>query len=50
MSEVTKQYELTVLLHQDLEMDLEKPLKKLEGIITETGGKIVKQDNQVLIS
>ncbi len=46
MSEVTKQYELTVLLHPDLEMDLEKPLKKLEGIITENGGKIVKQDNQ----
>lgn len=46
MSEVTKQYELTVLLHPDLEIDLEKPLKKLEGIITENGGKITKQENQ----
>lgn len=40
-----KVYELTVLFHPDLEIDLEKPLKKLEGIITENGGKIVSQDN-----
>ena len=40
-----KVYELTVLFHPDLEIDLEKPLKKLEGIITENGGKIVKQEN-----
>lgn len=40
-----KVYELTVLFHPDLEIDLEKPLKKLEGIITDNGGKIVKQDN-----
>lgn len=40
-----KLYELTVLLHPDLEIDLEKPLKKLEKIITDNGGKIVKQDN-----
>jgi small subunit ribosomal protein S6 len=46
MSEVTKVYELTVLLHPDLEIDLEKPLKKLEGIITDNGGKIVTQENQ----
>lgn len=46
MSEVTKLYELTVLLHPDLEIDLEKPLKKLEGIITDNGGKIAKQENQ----
>lgn len=46
MSEVAKVYELTVLLHPDLEIDLEKPLKKLEGIITENGGKITKQENQ----
>ncbi len=41
-----KVYELTVLLHPDLEIDLEKPLKKLEGIINDNGGKIVSQDNQ----
>jgi small subunit ribosomal protein S6 len=40
-----KEYELTVLVHPDLEIDLEKPLKKIEQIITENGGKIVKQDN-----
>lgn len=40
-----KLYELTVLLHPDLEIDLEKPLKKLEGIIKDNGGKITKQDN-----
>lgn len=40
-----KVYELTVLFHPDLEIDLEKPLKKLEGIITDNGGKIVKQES-----
>jgi len=40
-----KVYELTVLFHPDLEIDLEKPLKKVEGIITDNSGKIVKQDN-----
>lgn len=45
MSEVTKLYELTVLLHPDLEIDLEKPLKKLEGIIKDNGGTVTLQDN-----
>lgn len=40
-----KLYELTVLLHPDLEIDLEKPLTKVEKIITDNGGKIVAQDN-----
>lgn len=40
-----KLYELTVLLHPDLEIDLDKPLKKVEGIITDNGGKIVNKDN-----
>jgi small subunit ribosomal protein S6 len=40
-----KVYELTVLLHPDLEIDLDKPLKKVEKVITENGGKITKQDN-----
>ena len=39
-----KLYELTVLLHPDLEIDLEKPLKKVEKIITDNGGKITKKD------
>ena len=42
-----KVYELTVLFHPDLEIDLEKPLKKLEGIITDNGGK--KQDFAVYV-
>lgn len=40
-----KVYELTVLLHPDLEIDLEKPLGKVEKIIADNGGKVVKQDN-----
>jgi small subunit ribosomal protein S6 len=40
-----KVYELTVLLHPDLEIDLEKPLKKVTGIITDNGGKVINQDN-----
>lgn len=40
-----KLYELTVLLHPDLEIDLEKPLAKVEKIITDNGGKIAATDN-----
>ena len=40
-----KEYELTVLVHPDLETDLEKPLKKLRGIITGNDGKIIKETN-----
>ena len=38
-------YELVVLVHPDLEIDLEKPLSKIKKIITDNGGKIVKEDN-----
>lgn len=38
-------YEMVVLLHPDLEIDLDKPLKKVEKIVTDNGGKIVKTDN-----
>lgn len=38
-----KQYELTVLIHPDLEIDLEKPLAKLRTIITDNSGKIIKE-------
>ncbi len=38
-----KEYELTVLIHPDLEMDIEKPLKKIRGIITDNGGEILKE-------
>src|SRR5690554_6082766 len=39
-----KEYELTVLIHPDLEVDLEKPLAKVRDIITGAGGKIIKED------
>lgn len=39
-----KQYELTVLLHPDLEIDLEKPLAKVEKIIADHKGEITKKD------
>ncbi len=40
-----KQYELTVLIHPDLEADLDTPLKKVRNIITGAGGTIIKEDN-----
>lgn len=40
-----KEYELTVLIHPDLEADLETPLKKVREIITNAGGVIKTEDN-----
>ena len=40
-----KEYELTVLIHPDLETDLEAPLDKVRKLVTDNGGKIVKEDN-----
>jgi len=40
-----KEYELTVLIHPDLEADLEVPLKKVRELIASNGGEIVKEDN-----
>lgn len=40
-----KEYELTVLIHPDLEADIEKALTKVRDIITGVGGKITKEDN-----
>ena len=40
-----KEYELTVLIHPDLEADLETPLTKVRDIITKAGGKIIREDN-----
>ena len=40
-----REYELTVLLHPDLEMNLDAPLEKVLAIITAGGGEIVKEDN-----
>ena len=40
-----REYELTVLVHPDLESKLEEPLKTLRDLITTNGGKITKEDN-----
>jgi small subunit ribosomal protein S6 len=40
-----KEYELTVLIHPDLEVDLETPLNKVRDIIKSAGGTITKEDN-----
>lgn len=40
-----KEYELTVLIHPDLEVDLDAPLNKVKGIIKDAGGEIVSEDN-----
>ena len=39
------QYEVAVLYHPDLEIDLEKASKRVEKIFTDNGGKIVNTDN-----
>lgn len=38
-------YEIGVLYHPDLEVDLEKGSKRVEKIITDNGGKITNTDN-----
>lgn len=39
-----KEYELTVLIHPDLETDLETPLGKVRDIVKSAGGEIIKED------
>ena len=40
-----KNYELTVLVHPDLEMNLEPATAKIKDLIEKNGGKIVKESN-----
>jgi small subunit ribosomal protein S6 len=40
-----KNYELVVLLHPDLEIDVETPIAKVEGLVEAAGGRITKKDN-----
>jgi small subunit ribosomal protein S6 len=40
-----KDYELTVLIHPDLESDLEKALEKIRSLVAANGGEIAKEDN-----
>lgn len=39
------QYEIAVLYHPDLEVDLSKAEERVKKIITDNGGKVVKDDN-----
>lgn len=39
------QYEVAVLYHPDLEVDLEKGSSRVEKIFTDNGGKVVSIDN-----
>lgn len=38
-------YEIAILFHPDLEIDLTKPQAKVEKIFTDNGGKVEKTDN-----
>jgi small subunit ribosomal protein S6 len=42
---VNRDYELVVLVHPDLEIDLEKPLAKLRKLIADNKGDITKEEN-----
>lgn len=39
------EYELTVLVHPDVESDLEKHLKTVRDVITSAGGSVKAEDN-----
>lgn len=39
------QYEIAVLYHPDLEIDLEKASSRVTKIFTDNGGKVVSEDN-----
>lgn len=40
-----RQYEVGVILHPDLEIDLDHSVSKAEGVITNLGGKIISKDS-----
>ena len=40
-----KEYELVVLVHPDLEADLDTALNKVRALVTDNGGEIIKEDN-----
>ena len=41
----TANYELAVVYHPDLEIDLDKAEKKVEKLVSDAGGKITETDN-----
>jgi small subunit ribosomal protein S6 len=40
-----KEYELTVLIHPDLETTIDTTLEKVRGVIVSAGGNIINEDN-----
>ena len=42
---MTNQYEIAILYHPDLEVDLEKATSRVDKIFTSNGGKVVNTDN-----
>ncbi len=40
-----QQYELTVLVHPDLESEIDKTIATLKSLVTDNGGKVVREDN-----
>lgn len=40
-----QQYELTVLVHPDLESKIDDTIKALTSLVTTNGGKVTKEDN-----
>lgn len=45
MAQDTNQYEVAVLYHPDLEVDLEKATSRVEKIFTDNGGEVTNTDN-----
>ena len=41
-----KEYELTVLIHPDLEMNLQPTADKLKALVVDNGGKIIREANE----
>lgn len=41
-----KEYELTVLIHPDLEMDVAPATSKIEKLVKDNGGEIIKEENE----
>ena len=42
---VLNQYEIAVIYHPDLEVDLSKAEQKIKKLVTDNGGKVVSEDN-----
>ena len=40
-----RSYELVVLLHPDLEIDVDTPIAKIEKLVATAGGKVTMRDN-----